>query len=84
VTAFSRAPTPEPISEAFVTTRVALDRQAGAVSTVLGDPAATALAGGLLRQASAELRFRDYYARERATNLGSDFMLTEEYRSLPN
>ncbi len=82
VIALSHAPQPQPISDAFVATRIAIDQRAGAVSTVQGDADAHALAGGLLRQASAEFRFRDYYARERATNLGKDFMLTEEYRSL--
>jgi hypothetical protein len=82
VTAFSRAPGPRPISDAFVATRVALGQQAGTISATQGDADAANLAGGLLRQASAEFRFSDYYARERATNMGKGFMLTEEYRSL--
>jgi hypothetical protein len=82
VTAFSRAPEPRPISDAFVATRVALDHQAGAVGATQGDADARALAGGLLHQATAEFRFSDYYARERASNMGKSFMLTEEYRSL--
>ena len=42
------------------------------------------LTQGALRQASAEFRFRDYYALARATNLGQSFVLTEEYRALPD
>ncbi len=82
VVAISHAAQPQAISDAFAATRAAIDRRAGAVSTSQGDADARALSSGLLRQASAEFRFRDYYARERATNLGKDFMLTEEYRSL--
>ena len=41
------------------------------------------ISGGSLKQASAEYRFRDYYALARATNMGQGFALTEEYRSLP-
>ena len=48
----------------------------------MGDSAPSSLAAGLLRQASAEFRFSDYYAIARVTNMGDGFMLTEEYRSL--
>jgi hypothetical protein len=82
VTAISRAPDPQPISDAFAATRASLDQQAGNVSATQGDAEARSLAGGVLHQATAEFRFSDYYARERATNMGKGFMLTEEYRSL--
>ena len=42
------------------------------------------ITSGLLRQASAEYRFRDYYAIARATNLGDEYVLTEEYHALGN
>jgi len=82
VIAVSKAPQPQTISDAFVTTRRALAEQAGPVATSQGDANSEALAKGLLREASAEFRFSNYYALERAANLGSGFVFTEEYRSL--
>ncbi|MES1174433.1 MAG: hypothetical protein ABUL62_08890 [Myxococcales bacterium] len=84
VIAVSRAPEPEAISAAFVALRSEVDRAAGAVTETHGNPDPHALAEGALHQASAEFRFRDYYAVQRATNLTKDFVLTEEYRSLPD
>jgi len=84
VVALSRANEADIISETFIATRGALDDQAGAVTKTEGNSDPRALTQGALRQASAEFRFRDYYALTRATNLGQSFVLTEEYRSLPN
>jgi hypothetical protein len=84
VVALSRASEVAIISETFIATRSALDDQAGAVTKTEGNSDPRALAAGALRQASAEFRFRDYYALTRATNLGQSFVLTEEYRSLPD
>jgi hypothetical protein len=82
VIAVSRAPEPEAISAAFVAMRAEVDRDAGAVTATHGNADPQALAQGALHQASAEFRFTDYYALQRATNLTKDFVLTEEYRSL--
>lgn len=84
VVALSRASEADIISEAFVATRSALDDQAGAVTKTEGDSDPRVLTQGALRQASAEFRFRNYYALTRVTNLGQSFVLTEEYRSLPD
>jgi hypothetical protein len=82
VVAMSHDVRPKPISEAFVAARTALDQQTGTLTSMQGDPEPNVLAGGLLRQASAELRCSDYYALTRASNLGKNFALLEEYRSL--
>ena len=70
------------ISAAFRAVTGDLASEAGPAATVEGDPSAARLSSGLLQQASAEYRFRDYYALARATNMGDGFVLTEEYRSL--
>ena len=72
------------ISAAFRAVTGDLANEAGPAATVEGDPSAARLSSGLLQQASAEYRFRDYYALARATNMGDGFVLTEEYRSLPD
>jgi len=82
VIAMSRAPEPEAISAAFISLRAEVDHEAGAVTETHGNADPHALAQGALHQASAEFRFTDYYALQRATNLTKDFVLTEEYRSL--
>ncbi|MEO8917225.1 MAG: hypothetical protein ABI488_07355 [Polyangiaceae bacterium] len=82
VIAVSKDARPEPISEAFLSTRRSLDEHAGAVATLQGEADSKSLAKGLLREASAEFRFSNYYALERAANMGNGFVLTEEYRSL--
>jgi hypothetical protein len=84
VIAISRASDPVAISGAFVATERELGDAAGAASQTRGDANPVALASGSLRQASAEFRFADYYAVTRATNIGKSFVLTEEYRSLPD
>ena len=61
----------------------ALAREAGHAPQATGESSVNGLAAGLLRQATAELRCRDYYALARATNLGSSFLVTQEYRALP-
>lgn len=47
-----------------------------------GEATEAFLAGGSLRQASAEYRFSNYFALVRATNLGAAYLLTEDYRAL--
>jgi hypothetical protein len=84
VIAVSRSPGPEAISAAFVAMRTEVDHDAGSATETHGNADPQALAQGALHQASAEFRFRDYYAVQRATNLTKDFVLTEEYRSLPD
>jgi hypothetical protein len=84
VVAVSQAPAAVPIGAAFTGATAAVARGAGPPAKVDGDPAGSWLMAGLLRQASAEFRFSDYYASARATNMGGRFVLTEEYRSLPN
>jgi hypothetical protein len=84
ILALSRAHEADIISETFIATRSALDDQAGTVTKTGGDSDPRVLTQGALRQASAEFRFRDYYALARATNLGQSFVLTEEYRALPD
>ncbi len=84
VKAISRAAAAAPISVAFLATRATLDHEAGAATETHGNAEPQALAQGALHQASAEFRFRDYYALARATNLSQGFVLTEEYRSLPD
>ena len=85
VRALRQAPQVAPVSDAFGTLTATLRRRVGQPVAVRGEATPAALSAGTLRQASAEYRFKDYYAITRATNLGRDgFALTEEYRSLPN
>jgi hypothetical protein len=84
VVAISRDPRAAAISNVFSETERALDAQAGTATQTHGDAAAETLSRGTLSQASAEFRFRDYYAVTRATNMGNGFVFTEEYRSLPD
>ncbi|MBC8133006.1 MAG: hypothetical protein H7X95_08505 [Deltaproteobacteria bacterium] len=84
VVALSRHPQAQPISKAFAGVIDTVTRQAGPPTNINGDGAADFLAAGALRQASAEFRFSDYFASARATNMGDNFLLTEEYRSLVN
>ena len=72
------------ISRAFGAVTGDLAKEAGPATSADGDAAALRLSSGLLQQASAEYRFRNYYALTRATNMGDGFVLTEEYRSLPD
>jgi hypothetical protein len=82
VSALRRDPAAAQISAAFHDVNAGLSQVAGAPSKVEGTGDASELSIGLLRQASEEFRFRNYYALTRATNMGDDFVLTEEYRSL--
>ncbi len=71
------------VSAAFQAVSRNLTSEAGAPSAVAGDPSAEWLSAGALRQASAEFRFKNYYAVARATNMGGHgYLLTEVYRSL--
>ncbi|MEI2746759.1 MAG: hypothetical protein V9G22_15735 [Ottowia sp.] len=83
VIAVRRDASAEAISATFVALTAEVDKEAGAKRSSEGNPSAAALSSAPLKQASAEYRFRDYYALARATNMGQGFALTEEYRSLP-
>jgi hypothetical protein len=62
-----------------------LGREAGAPVRQQGEASAHYLEAGLLRQARVEFAFHDYYAAATATKIRADeYMLTEEYRSLPD
>jgi hypothetical protein len=84
VIAVSRDPSAQTISSAFVSTQNTLTDQAGTATASAGSADPQALSQSLLRQASAEYRFTNYYAVARAANMGSAYVLTEEYRSLPD
>ena len=85
VRAIGNAPDVAPVSDAFVALTATMRRRVGQPAKEQGEATAASLAAGALKQASAEYRFKDYYAIARATNLGpKGFALTEEYRSLPN
>lgn len=68
---------------AFTQGNAALTRETGVAPELSGETSAQGLGAGLLRQASAETRARNYYALVRVTNLGARMLLTREYRALP-
>jgi hypothetical protein len=74
------------ISAAFKRVTDDVSREAGPPAKTLGDPSPATLSSGALYQASAEYRFRNYFVIARATNMGAaqGFVITEEYRSLPD
>jgi hypothetical protein len=74
----------ELISSTFKRVTNDVSREAGPAAKLQGDPAM--LSSGALYQASAEYRFRNYFVVARATNMGrvQGFVMTEEYRSLPD
>jgi len=81
--AVRRAPTAAQISAAFAAFTSSESRATGSAAfATTGNGSAAWLSGGLLRQASAEFRARDYYALARATHMTHDYLLTETYRSL--
>ncbi len=82
--AVSREATAPQVSAALAEVTGVIRRQAGPATRTSGGGDAQSMGAGLLRQASSEFAFANYYACARATNMGQDFMLTEEYRSLPN
>jgi hypothetical protein len=84
LTAIGSAPGPEAVSSTFASLTHALDGETGAPARVDQDPSPASLASGALYQASAEYRFRDYYAVARETNTGRGYALTQEYHSLPD
>jgi len=84
VIAVSRDPNADTIGNAFRSVQDSLSAQAGAPTASRGSADSQTLAQGLLRQASVEFRFQNYYALERAANMGNAYVLTEEYRSLPD
>jgi hypothetical protein len=76
----------ESISSTFRSVTSALTNTAGPPVQTQGDPSPATLSSGALYQASVEYRFRNYFALARATNMGpvQGYVLTEEYRSLPD
>lgn len=82
VVALSRAAGAVPASTAFQQVTGMVTRRAGSPRSATGQADASYLAAGALRQAAVEFAFADYYASARITNMGRDYMLTEEYRSL--
>jgi hypothetical protein len=84
LTAIGSARRPEAVSATFTSLTRDLDGETGAPARIDQDPSAAGLASGLLHQATAEYRFRDYYAVARETNTGSGYALTQEYHSLPD
>ncbi len=76
----------ELISSTFKRVTDDVSREAGPPSKTEGDPSPATLSSGALYQASAEYRFRNYFVVARATNMGKvqGFVITEEYRSLPD
>jgi len=84
VISVSRDVSAQAISHAFSRAQETLISQAGRATTNTGGADAQALARGLLRQASSEFRFENYYAVQRVANMGSAYVFTEEYRSLPD
>ena len=73
----------ERVTAVFASVTGAVERASGGASRVEGEPSARFVASGLLKQATAEIRMRDYYALARETNMGDGYLVTEEYRSLP-
>lgn len=80
----SRDTSAQSVSNAFVNVQRTLNLEAGTATSSTGSADPEALSKARLRQASAEFRFANYYALERAANLGESYVLTEEYRSLPD
>jgi hypothetical protein len=80
----ARAANAETVSNAFISAQDVLNREAGAATRISGSADPQSLSEARLQQASAEFRFTNYYALERAANMGNRFVLTEEYRSLPD
>ena len=71
-----------PIAATFANINATLAEAAGQPSQQSGQGSVSELQKGLLRQASVEYRFSDYYALTRATNMAGGFLLTEEYHAL--
>jgi hypothetical protein len=80
LTAVRRDSSAQGVEQTYQLLQKSLTRDAGPLFHTEGD--ASILASAPLRQASSELRFRDYYALVRATNVGDSYVVTEEYRSL--
>jgi hypothetical protein len=74
----------EAASAAFHAVEDEVTSEVGPASETEGHGTPYELELGTLAQASAEYRFKNYYAVARATNMGKSFALTEDYRSLPN
>jgi hypothetical protein len=82
VVAVRRDPSPEAISKAFATVTGDVTREAGTATATEGQGSVAELSLGLLHESTAEYRFQNYYVMTRAANMGSAYVMTEEYRSL--
>jgi len=72
----------EVIGKAFTAVTSDVTHEAGPATLSEGHGTAAELSSGLLVESTAEYRFQNYYAITRAANMGSAYVLTEEYRSL--
>jgi hypothetical protein len=72
----------EAISRAFGAVSRDVAQEAGPATSTEGNGTVAELTSGRLVQSSAEYRFSNYYVLTRAANVGSAFVMTEEYRSL--
>lgn len=84
VISFRRDKSVDAISSTLHAVEDEVTREAGPAAKIGGDGSPTELETGMLAQSFAEYRFKNYYAVARATNMGADYVLTEEYRALPN
>jgi hypothetical protein len=84
VVAIRRDRQAQAISTTYTAVTRAISEEAGQAAASQGDGSVAQLSSGLLQQASAEYKFRNYYAVARASNMGDGYVMTEEYRSLPN
>jgi hypothetical protein len=80
--AMRRDPAVGPIATTFGAVNDELARLGSPAAATSGEPTSAYLSLGLLRQASAEYRFQNYYVMTRAMNLGHGYVMSEEYRSL--
>jgi hypothetical protein len=82
VMSMRRDPNAAAVESAFESARKNLETNAGP-PTLVGEGSPEKLSSAALYQASAEYRFKNYYAVVRATNVGGGtYLLTEEYRAL--
>lgn len=82
IVVISKARVAEEAYARFDARRDALSRALGADAEVEGHDSVAALSAGLLRTVTAEYRFSNYYAALRATNMGENYAITEEYHAL--
>lgn len=70
------------IATAFEQVKARVTEAAGSPLERPEQPVRTELLAGLLRQATAEFRFSNYYATASAMQMADGFLLTEEYHAL--